>query len=1082
MSRNDAEDFAQRMYARLPANYRVYDVDRGQPLLALMRVIGAQAANLRADLDALWDNFFIETCDDWVVPYIGALLGVNLLQTPVGQSNRLDVWNTVQWRRTKGTPEMLQELASAISGWSVDPVAEFFQQLGWSQNMNHVRLDRALTPDLRDPYALSLLGHATDPLAHAADFKPACALDEARVTPAAGEVGRAAWGTPGRYQIRNLGFFARRLTAFPAVRGATPALAAPGTVAAAGASCWTFNSLFRETPLFSEDSGAPITRAGFAENPWASFGEESDIAVRQFGVLLATESAPAVPAAESSQNPYTFAGAVSGIGLDARNGLRLMSPRALQPGSGHFLITAVWRQGAASTPLGVLSTLFAASGTGPSYQALGTASGAGGQLTITVQTGGPGEGWTLAPLPASPAARFPGAVVALRAARPAGPLHSTDGLYVYLPAGFLLPGQRQTYFIADDGSAYTSPSLDPSTLARPSEGDVYPARSSTGSTESVEAFLLNRGARGLILPDPTRFGNASVLIAASLMTGPNTFQTLGAIATTAVSNPASQYPGLGLQAPTPWPAFTYAPSRAALQGQVPAEGILAITMTPAGGNFAPLSEIVITNQSGQVLLAYLPEVPAGSPPINLLVASDGSTYYAPAAGGSMPTQGLVGLTPARPARGQVLPIAGVWPLRQRTPVAINLCRNERTALLGQGELGIDPELGRFALPPQDPALSQGGFTVDFVEAFGYGIGALNFDNQAENASPATRVVSQSGDSPDPLAADLQGAPVHTSLADAIAAAENMDVIEIADSATYASPSGIALANAAVKTLTIRAAAGQRPTLTFYAASGQPSAAGITLLQPMALSLNGLLISGGPIVARSAVTFSAVACTFDPRAAGTASLISTDANTRSNAKWCLRQCIAGAILVSPGVGQLTICDSIVEHRNAWAIAGAAILSGSPPVLQGSPGSAPSVQLERVTIIGQIACDVLTASDSLLNDLAFVADRQSGCVRFTRFEPGSILPRRYHCIPTDAQSQACASGGRCLAPLFRSLVYGRPDYAQLAAGCPRALLTASESGAEVGAFAARQNTIRLNNLRIKLREFMPVGLNAVVIAET
>ena len=102
MSRNDAEDFAQRLYARVPAHYRVYDAERGQPLLALLRVVGEQVANIRQDLDALWDNFFIETCDDWVVPYIGALVGTNLLAHPVGQSNRLDVWNTVIWRRSKG--------------------------------------------------------------------------------------------------------------------------------------------------------------------------------------------------------------------------------------------------------------------------------------------------------------------------------------------------------------------------------------------------------------------------------------------------------------------------------------------------------------------------------------------------------------------------------------------------------------------------------------------------------------------------------------------------------------------------------------------------------------------------------------------------------------------------------------------------------------------------------------------------------------------------------------------------------------------------------------------------------------------
>jgi hypothetical protein len=228
MSRNDAEDFAQRLYARVPGHYRVYDVEQGQPLLALLRVIGEQVANLRQDLDALWDNFFIETCDDWVVPYIGTLVGTNLLPQPVGQSNRLNVWNTVRWRRSKGTPGMLAELAQAISEWPTD-LAEGFRVLGWSQHMNHVRLDAVLTPALHDPYQLSLLGRAADPFAHAVDCKPARLFDQPRVTPHSLGIGQAGWGTPGRYQIKNLAFFVRRLQTFP-VKGVTPAAAVPGAV------------------------------------------------------------------------------------------------------------------------------------------------------------------------------------------------------------------------------------------------------------------------------------------------------------------------------------------------------------------------------------------------------------------------------------------------------------------------------------------------------------------------------------------------------------------------------------------------------------------------------------------------------------------------------------------------------------------------------------------------------------------------------------------------------------------------------------------------------------------------------------
>ena len=34
MKRNDAEGFAQRLYARVPGHYRGFDAERGQPLLA----------------------------------------------------------------------------------------------------------------------------------------------------------------------------------------------------------------------------------------------------------------------------------------------------------------------------------------------------------------------------------------------------------------------------------------------------------------------------------------------------------------------------------------------------------------------------------------------------------------------------------------------------------------------------------------------------------------------------------------------------------------------------------------------------------------------------------------------------------------------------------------------------------------------------------------------------------------------------------------------------------------------------------------------------------------------------------------
>jgi hypothetical protein len=1082
MSRNQAEDFAQRLYSRLPGHYRVYDVERGQPLLALLRVVGAQIANVRQDLDALWDNFFIETCDDWVVPYIGALIGTNLLQQPVGQSNRLDVWNTVIWRQSKGTPQMLQALSTAISGWPTD-LAEFFLSLGWSQNVNHVRLDRPLTPDLREPSQLGLLGHANDPFAHAVDLKPSHALDGPRMTRNSFGVSVPAWGTPGRYQINNLGVFVRRLKTFP-VSGVTPAAVAPGVITSAGASCFTFNPLFRDTPLFEADSAAAITRTAFAADPWDTFGIESDIAVRQFGVLLATEAAPAVHET-SSAVPFSFGGA-SSVSLEE---MRLLEPRTFQLGSTHFLITAAWQSGDTLTSLGFLSTLFAASGSNPAFKA-GAAGSGTGQLVITVQAGRNGIGWPGPALPASRAGRFPGAVLAVRTAR-TGAVHSDDGVYVYLPPSPISPGDVLTYFIADDGSSYTSSNFTTTSLARPSEGQVYPARSGDPSIVPAQTFTrLNRRPNAMVLIDSTRFGTDSVLVEAALFTGPSTFQTLGGIAT------SDQVPGVDsdLQAPNPWTAYSFAPSKNSADGNISEQGLLSILLRPLSGDFIPPTELVLTNRSGQSLLIYLPEITQVTGQTKLLIADDGSTYFAPTdvtvQQSVLQQQSLSGLVLARAAQGQVLAIPGLWPLQQRSPVAINLCRNERASLLAVGELGVDPELGRFALPPVDPVVvsppshlvfDRNTLSVDFVEAFTDFVGALNSDQRETAPGDATRFVSRSGDVDDVTADNLTGAPVHSNVSDAVAAARDGDVIEIADSATYEFPAGITLP-ASLKSLSIRAASGQRPCLTSYRSAGTPSNASFVVNSPMSLlDLNGLLVSGGPLAINNAITqLQLTACTFDPSNPTIPSIVTIDADLNSEAGYVMSRCITGSMWLGRGVTQLTLADSIVDQQGGVAIAGAARIA-SPPVFT-TTTAARSVQLERVTVFGSIFCDVLTASESLLNDIAIVNDQQSGCIRFTRFESGSVLPRRYRCVPEGNQIAGCSGAIRCVVPLFKSRRFGRPDYAQLMTTCADVILTAGEDHGEVGVFAGTQNTIRLKNLMIKLQEFMPVGLSPVIVAES
>ena len=131
------------VYELVPALYRLRDVEQGYPLRALLQIIGEQADIVKRDIDALWDDYFIETCADWVIPYIGDLVANNPLYEVTGR--RADVAKTIYYRRRKGTLPMLEELARDVTGWRAHAVA-FFESLGWRRTSIDLRYQMAPNP------------------------------------------------------------------------------------------------------------------------------------------------------------------------------------------------------------------------------------------------------------------------------------------------------------------------------------------------------------------------------------------------------------------------------------------------------------------------------------------------------------------------------------------------------------------------------------------------------------------------------------------------------------------------------------------------------------------------------------------------------------------------------------------------------------------------------------------------------------------------------------------------------------------------------------------------------------------------
>ena len=114
---------------------------------------------LAESLEQIYDDQFVETCAEWVAPYIGDLIGYRTLHgvVPRVASPRAEVANTIRYRRRKGTVSMLEQLARDVTGWPARAV-EFFELLVATQYMNHIRRHAAATADLRDALRLELGG------------------------------------------------------------------------------------------------------------------------------------------------------------------------------------------------------------------------------------------------------------------------------------------------------------------------------------------------------------------------------------------------------------------------------------------------------------------------------------------------------------------------------------------------------------------------------------------------------------------------------------------------------------------------------------------------------------------------------------------------------------------------------------------------------------------------------------------------------------------------------------------------------------------------------------------------------------
>lgn len=146
----------EQLLQLLPQIYRQRDEEIRErdglaegPLASLVGVLASQITAVEEDIEQVYENWFVETCDPWVLPYLGKLLGIDRIPVTRGSSFSARAYfaDMLHYRSRKGTPAMLERLARGTTGWPAR-VNEYFLLLAQTRHLDRLS-GRAFGPDIR---------------------------------------------------------------------------------------------------------------------------------------------------------------------------------------------------------------------------------------------------------------------------------------------------------------------------------------------------------------------------------------------------------------------------------------------------------------------------------------------------------------------------------------------------------------------------------------------------------------------------------------------------------------------------------------------------------------------------------------------------------------------------------------------------------------------------------------------------------------------------------------------------------------------------------------------------------------------
>ena len=180
-------------------------------------------------------------------------------------------------------------------------------------------------------------------------------------------------------------------------------------------------------------------------------------------------------------------------------------------------------------------------------------------------------------------------------------------------------------------------------------------------------------------------------------------------------------------------------------------------------------------------------------------------------------------------------------------------------------------------------------------------------------------------------------------------------------------------------------------------------------------------------------------------------------------------------------RIRISDSILDATDVSRVA-----IGAPEKLCAYA----NLTVRRSTVFGAVQTEAMEfGENSIFLGSMLVCRRQRGCMRFCYVTPGSRTPRRYECQPDLVERAVTAKANLSTAernillaserlrvePEFNSTRYGTPTYCQLTTTCAQEITQEADDRSEMGVFHNLYQPQRAANLRVRLDEYTPAGMN-------